>query len=162
MAGRLLIKVGTGGQVTVVEDGQIDLATLGEVKQRKRLGLIGPCPDEPSKLEVVMLDEEKPRKLTRKHRRKKEAIAAETDEARKLLKKARQEEGAQETQETQEAPRIVKARTGRDGPLSTGCVMVRCPICKYPLYPVVVVRKISLRKGTTDVVFKCACESVSK
>lgn len=158
--GRLLVKVGTGGQVTVVEDGQIDLATLGEVKKRERLGLIGPCPDEPSKLEIVMMNEKKPRKLTARHKKKKEALAAETDEARKLLKKARRaEEAQQKPVEEEEPPKTVKAKVGNDGPLPTGIVMVRCPICKYPLHAVVVIRKISLRKGTTDVVFKCNCPS---
>lgn len=153
--GRLLVRVGPGGRMTVVEDGQLDLAEMGKVTQRKRLGLISPCADEPAKLEVHMLDDEKtpPRKVGRKYRLKKEAVEAETDEARRLLKEARVKEGKDKEQEA----KTVRARSGEGGPPSTGGMTVRCPICRAPLVPTTVVRKVTLRTGRSDVVFKCQC-----
>ena len=83
MPSRLLVKVSPSGVATVVEDGRLDLRTLGLVVSRVRLGRIEPAPDDPAMLELTMAGDPTP---VGRFALKPDAVEAEVALARQLLR----------------------------------------------------------------------------
>lgn len=133
----------------ILEDGQLDLALLGKVLSRRRVGLISPSPEDPAKFEVAMLDEEGNKKvLPGRYALKADAVAAEVEEAKKTFLQKDQppqkKEGGQEGK-------------GMASPPCTGNQIAKCPSCRGQIYPaIILVRQAGVK--TSKAVFKCTQE----
>lgn len=153
MPSRLLIKISPGGTLSIVEDGRIDLKSLGRVVSRRRFGRIEPCPSDPSSLELIVEGE-----VVGTYTLKPDAVKAEVSMARDYLTSTALVEATpsptedidEEEEEEEEQP--VEKRLP---PLSAEA---RCPLCRWQLVPHV--RLLSRPDGlrnTSLVEYLCAC-----
>lgn len=157
--GILRVQLTPDGRLKILEDGQINLRLLGNILSRRRVGSINPSPQDLSKYEVTMtLIPDQIYKLSDLYTLKAEAVKAEAEEVIK-------QEFLQQADDSPPPQQEEQGRKGRKGEGTpkqdtpcTGNSMGRCPICQYPLYPMVEVLKTRDSLGNkTKVVYKCAC-----
>lgn len=159
--GILRARLTPDGRLKILEDGQVDLRLLGPVLSRRRVGSINPSPQDLSKYEVTMtLIPDHIYKLSDLHTLKADAVKAEAEEVIK-------QEFVLLTSSQGDQPQGDQGRRGRgkEAPQQqqqeipcTGTSMGRCPVCQYPLYPMVeVLKKKDPLGNKTKVVYQCAC-----
>ena len=162
MSSRILVKVLPMGRVQVVENGQLDLTTLGSVRMRKRLGAIEPLPDALAYLGVTMLNTTPPTSLPGRYKTKGAAVDAETDAARQILlqtaddSKPDKVKKRRRRKKADEGRNIVPTKEDRSLPVTGSCV-VRCPLCRHPLVPAVITTGQIGAPDATASVFLCGC-----
>lgn len=148
---KLLIKFDArSNRLLILEDGQLDLSLLGDTSalRRQRIGQIDPCPSSPSHLEVLMKTPAgKKKKLPFLFLKKKDAVAAEIEEAKSLY-----------FTPAQEKPSPKKASMTEDNLPCTGLASAApCPFCGVPIHAEILRCKQDAAGNTTRAVFLCNC-----